>query len=321
MHSFAAQINRPPDLQHSQMSQLALRELAAFVALAAQRSFTRAAADCHLSQPAFSALIRALETTVGARLFDRTTRSVELTAEGRVLLESAPALLRDAEQALADVRDHVARRRGRVAIAVLPSLAAGWLAPLLARYHAEFPGVLLDVADVLSEQCIARVRAGQADFALAATRSNTPELLTEDFCHDGFHVVCRTDHPLAAQPGPLGVADLAPHAIVQLARSSSVRQVLEAAIYPQQLRTVLELDQLSTVAGMVRAGLGLTVVPTLTLFHFDHPDLVQRPFDAPGLQRQVFLVRRADRSLSLAAQTLYERVLAERSALVHGADH
>lgn len=301
------------------MSKLALRELAAFVALAQQRSFTRAAADCHMSQPAFSALIRTLETTVGARLFDRTTRTVELTAEGRVLLESAPRLLHDAEQALADVRDHVARRRGRVAVAVLPSLAAGWLPPLLARYHAAFPGVVLDVADVLSEQCIARVRAGQADFALASTRSSTPELVTEDFCSDGFHVVCRTDHPLAAQPGPLGLADLAAHDIVQLARSSSVRQYLEAALYPQQLRTVLELDQLSTVAGMVLAGLGLTVVPTLTLFHFAHPALVRRPLAAPGLQRQVFIVRRADRSLSLAAQALYDRVLAERPAEVAAA--
>jgi len=298
---------------------LSLRELAAFVALAEQRSFTRAAADCHLSQPAFSALIKALEDLVGARLFDRTTRSVELTAEGRVLLESAPRLLRDAGQALADVRDHVARRRGRVAVAVLPSLAAGWLPPLLARYHSDFPGVALDVADVLSEQCIARVRSGQADFALASTRSRMPELLTEDFCQDGFHVVCRRDHPLAARRQALTLADLAPYPIVQLARSSSVRQYLEAAIYPDQLRTVLELDQLSTVAGMVRAGLGLSVVPSLTLFHFAHPELVLRPFDAPGLQRQVFLVRRADRALSSAAQALYERVLADRPRPGHGA--
>src|SRR5881409_1988343 len=103
------------------------RALHAFVTLAEQRSFTRAAALCHLSQPAFSALIRALEDNLGARLFDRTTRSVELTAEGRVFVESARRLLRDVDDALADLRDHAARRRGRVAIAVLPSLAAGWL--------------------------------------------------------------------------------------------------------------------------------------------------------------------------------------------------
>jgi len=294
---------------------LSTRELAAFVALAEQRSFTRAAVQSHLSQPAFSALIRALEETVGARLFDRTTRSVELTAEGRVLMDAAPRLLRDVEQALADVRDHVARRRGRVAVAVLPSLAAGWLPPLLAAYRERWPGVQLDVADVLSEACIDRVRSGAADFALAATRTATPELLTEDFCSDAFHVVCRADHALAALRGGRGalhLADLAPYPIVQLARSSSVRQYVEAAIHPTRLATAMELDQLSSVAGMVRAGLGISIVPTLTLFHFNHPELVTRHFDAPGLLRQVFIVRRADRSLSSAAQALYEMALTAR---------
>ena len=291
---------------------LSTRELFAFVTLAEQRSFTRAAVLCHLSQPAFSALIQALECSVGARLFDRTTRSVEPTAEGQLLLEPARRLLRDAGDALDDVRDHVARRRGRVSIAVLPALAAGWLPPLLAAFHAENPGVELDVADVLSEACIERVRSGRADFALASTRSDSPELRTEAFCSDRFHVVCRIDHALAAGNGALTLEKVVSYPIVQLSRSSSVRQYVEAAIYPRQLRTTMELDQLSTVAGMVRAGLGVTVVPTLTLFHFKHPELVIRPLDAPGLARQIFVVRRADRSLGSAAQRLYEVLVAAR---------
>jgi DNA-binding transcriptional LysR family regulator len=219
----------------------------------------------------------------------------------------------------ADGRDHSARKRGHVAIAVLPSLAAGWLPPLLARYHAAHPGVVLDVADVLSDACIERVRSGAADFALASTRTATPELRTDDFCTDTFHMVCRHDHPLAGRRGRLRVEHLAPYPIVQLARSSSVRQYLDAAIYPLQLRTVVELDQLSTVAGMVRAGLGITIVPSLTLFHFEHPDLATRPFTPPGLVRQVFVVRRADRSLSSAAQGLYELLLAARPKRTRGA--
>ena len=292
---------------------LSTRELLAFVTLVEQRSFTRAAALTHLSQPAFSALIRALEASVGARLFDRTTRSVELTAEGCVFVESARRILRAADDALDDVRDHAARRRGRVAVAVLPALAAGWLPPLLAAFHAENPGVELDVADVLSEDCIERVRSGRADFALASTRAESPELRTEAFCSDRFHVVCRTDHALAdSGDGALTLQALAPYPIVQLSRPSSVRQYVEAALYPTQLRTVLELDQLSTVAGMVRAGLGITVVPALTLFHFEHPALVTRRLEAAGLVRQVFVVRRAERALGSAAQRLYEMMLAAR---------
>jgi LysR family carnitine catabolism transcriptional activator len=295
---------------------ISTRALRAFVSLAEQKSFTRAAAANHLSQPAFSALIRSLEEALGARLFERTTRSVELTAEGAVFVESARRLLRDAETALTDLRDHVARRRGRVSIAVLPSLAAGWLPDLLARFHREHPGIELDVADALSDECISLVRLGRADFALAATRVEAAELHTERFCSDRFHLVCRKDHPLARGRGPVRLPDLLPHPIVQLARSSSVRQYLDATIYPRQLRTVLELEQLSSVAGMVRAGLGITVVPSLTLFHFSDAQLVSRPLRAAGLTRQVFLVRRSDRSLSVAAQALCDLLMRNRPSTV-----
>ncbi|MBL0917754.1 MAG: LysR family transcriptional regulator [Hydrogenophaga sp.] len=291
---------------------LSTRELRAFVALAEQRNFTRAAAQCHLSQPAFSALIRALEEHVGGRLFDRTTRQVELTVEGSAFLEPAARLLRDADAAVGDVRDHVARRRGRVAIAALPSLAAGWLPPLLARFHRDHPGIELDVADVLSDDCVARVQAGHADFALASTRANASGLRTERFCADTFHAVFRKDHPLAASAGKVKLSELGAWPIIQLARSSSVRQYVEAAIYPNRLQTLLELEQLSSVAAMVREGLGISIVPTLTLFHFDHKDLRARPVVSTGLKRQVFLVRRADRALSSAAQGLYELLMAHK---------
>ena len=291
---------------------ISTRALRAFISLVEQKSFTRAAAANHLSQPAFSALIRSLEEEVGARLFERTTRSVELTAEGAVFVEPARRLLRDAEEAITDLSDHVARRRGRVAIAVLPSLAAGWLPPLLARFHRDHPGIELDVADALSDECTSRVRLGRADFALAATKVEAAELRTERFCTDRFHLVCRKDHALARNRGPVTLNDLLPHPIVQLARSSSVRQYIESTIYPRQLRTVLELEQLSSVAGMVRAGLGVTIVPSLTLFHFEHPDLVSRPVRAQGLTREVFLVRRSDRGLSLAAQALCDLLMKHR---------
>lgn len=295
-------------------SNVSTRQLQAFVNLAEVRSFTRAAALSHLSQPAFSALIQGLEDAVGVRLFDRTTRSVDLTAEGRVFAESARRLLHDTQRALDDMHEHAARRRGRVSVAVLPSLVAGWLPHVLAGFRAAHPGIALDVADVLSEQCIQHVQAGQADFALASTRADSADLQAEPFCSDDFHVVCRHDHALASRRR-LKLADLAPHAVVHLARSSSVRQVLEAAIYPAQLQSVMELVQLSSVAGMVRAGLGISVVPTLTLFHFAHEDLVTRPLHAPGLRRQIFIVRRRDRTLSVAAQALYEAVLAARPRL------
>jgi LysR family transcriptional regulator, carnitine catabolism transcriptional activator len=292
---------------------LSTRQVRAFLALAEQKNFTRAAQQCHLSQSAFSSLIRTLEDAIGVRLFDRDTRNVELTPEGRLFLGGAQRLMEDLRASLQDLGEHAARRRGRVALAALPSLAAGWRPGVLAEFRELYPGIELDVADVLSESCVEYVRSGRADFALAAVRSSAPELQTQQFCEDGFHLVCRKDNPLARRR-QLSLADLAGEPFIHLARSSSVRQHIEAAIHPARMNRVMELDQLSTVAGMVRAGLGISIVPTLTLFHFEGPDLVTRPIEAPGLRRQIFVILRNDRSLSVAAQALLEFLLERRPA-------
>ena len=93
-----------------------------------------------------------------------------------------------------------------------------------------------------------------------------------------------------------------------------MRQYLEAAFHPQPMNTVMEVDQLATVMGMVRAGLGISVVPALTLFHFAAAGDRHRPVRLPGLTRRIYLVRRRDRSLSVAAQALHDLALAHRPA-------
>ena len=90
-----------------------------------------------------------------------------------------------------------------------------------------------------------------------------------------------------------------------------MRQYLEPALHPQAMHTLMEVEQLATVMGMVRAGLGISVVPALTLFHFEQRGLVTPPLSLPGLTRQIYLVRRRDQSLSVAAHALYALVMAE----------
>lgn len=287
---------------------LSLRQLRAFLALADQRSFTQAAATCHLSQPAFSALIRTLEGELNTRLFDRDTRSVELTAEGRLFAASARRLVGDFGAALSDLSDHVERRKGRVHIAALPSLAAGWLPAVFAEFRQTWPGIELNLSDLLSDACVDLVRNGKADFALASTGVSHAGLSTRLVCTDRFYLVCRKDHPLAAQASPT-LKKLAPYPFIHMSRNSSVRQTLEAALHPLQANTVLEVDQLATAAGMVEAGLGISVVPALTLFHFERKSLVTRPLAASGLTRKIYLVRRQEGSLSAAAQALHDLVV------------
>lgn len=287
---------------------LSTRTIQAFLALVELKNFTRAASHCHLSQPAFSALIKSLEDSVCLKLFDRSTRHVQLTPEGERFLHSALRIQAELQACEKAMRDTALLAQGRVAVALLPSLAAGWLPDVLQQFLGQHPGVEVAVLDVLSEPCIAAVGNGEADFALAAIRADTPDLQAELFCSDDFHLVCREDHPLAAQER-LGVADLLPWPFVHLARHSSVRQYLDAAFFPQSMHTLVEVEQLATVMGLVHAGLGISVVPALSLFHFDKPGLITRPLSLPGMDRQIYLVRRRERSLSLAAQALYRLML------------
>ena len=292
--------------------QPSIRQLRAFVLLAEESNFTRAAKAMHLSQPAFSALIGGLETALGVRLFDRSKRHVALAPEGAEFHASALRALAEFDHAIAGVNDRTALRRGRVSIALLPSLAAGWLPKMVATYCAKHPGVTVDVADVLSEACIEKVMTMHADFALAAVRVETPELQAQMFCADNFHLVCRARHPLARPDATLTPRELAAYPFIHLSRTSSVRQYLEAAFHPQPMKTMMEVDQLATVMGMVRAGLGISLVPALALFHFKHPEIVTRPVRLPGLTRRIYLVRRRDHSLSIAAQALHDFMLKNR---------
>lgn len=294
---------------------LSSRQLRAFIALVEERHFTRAAQRCHQTQPAFSALIRSLEEALGVRLFDRTTRKVELTTEGRLFQDAARRLLDDMDAAVVNLRDHAALRRGRVTVAALPSLAAGWLPAVYAAFHRDHPAVSLHLHDALLEPCLEHVRRGDADIAVAAEGMNMAGLATEPLCEDVFHLVCRKDHPLAGKRH-VSLSDLGNAPIIQLGKGSSIRQSLARHAGFSQLRTFLEVDHLATVTGLVAAGLGVSLVPSMTLYQFSHPELAIVPLAGRArLKRSLFLIRRSDQSLSVAAQAFYDVLLRERRAL------
>ncbi|KAF1048153.1 MAG: HTH-type transcriptional regulator GltC [Herbaspirillum frisingense] len=299
---------------------ISTRLLQAFLALADCRHFGHAAERCHVSQSAFSAMIQKLEAAAGARLFERDTRNVTLTPEGELFVEVARQLVADIEAAFSDMSDYVARRKGRVAIAALPSLAAGWLPPVLADYRTRYPGVQVELFDAISDHCLDLLRHGKADIALTAPGPNLLEFDTQPLCSDPFYLVCRKDHKLAARRR-IKVPQLAGCELIHLARSTSVRQHLDAMLHPGgTINTGLEVEHLATVAALIESGLGVSVVPELTLFQFRLPNLVAIPLDAPELVRPLLIVTPKERSLSIAAQGLLELVeeKAEKAALEAG---
>jgi DNA-binding transcriptional LysR family regulator len=294
---------------------LSSRQLRAFVALEQERHFTKAAQRCHQTQPAFSALIKSLEDSIGVRLFDRTTRRVELTPEGVLFNTSALRLLNDLDAVMENLQDHVAKRKGRVSVAALPSLAAGWLPDIYAQFHARYPAIELQLHDALLEPCLELLRRGAVDMAVAAQGKDMAGLLAEPLCEDHCYVVCRDDHPLAARSS-VHLRELKGSAVIQLGKNSSIRQSLLHNTDFCSLGSFLEVDHLATVTGLVAAGLGVSLVPAMTLFQFGHPRLKIIPLAPESrVKRSLYLIRRHEKSLSSAAQAFYDVLLDQRRLL------
>lgn len=283
--------------------------LNAFVTLAQSRRFTVAARRCHLSQSAFSQAIARLESHVGTRLFERSTRSVVLTPEGERLLPVAQRVLDEMQAAIGELRDHAERRTGKVAIAALPSLAADWLPGVFARFRERYPGIALQLHDVVLERTLALVREGTVDFAINANAGYEEEFETTPLFEDRFHLVCRPDHALARRRS-VRLTALTGQPYIHSLRNASMWRQLYPRLREVALRdTGIEVNYLATLAGMIANGLGVSIVTGMALFNFTRRGLVCVPITEPGLRYRVDLVRRRGHAPSIAARAFEETLM------------
>lgn len=291
-----------------------MRDLAAFLALAETRHFTRAAERSHLSQSAFSQRIARIERAAGVALFQRSTRHVALTPEGAAFAEEARRIQQDLRQAVAHLRDLATRRTGKVAVAALPSVAAVWMPQVIARYRERNPLVRLQLFDTLAQGAVELLRAGTVDLAITAG-GDLREFELAELKQERFHLVCPKSHALAGKRG-VSLAQLAGEEVLHLARTSSVRQRLDAATQSAPLGRpgALEVEHLATLAALVAQGLGVSVVPELTLFHFRRAGLAAVPVRDKALVRPILLARRKGEALSVAAQALVREIVAQARA-------
>lgn len=282
-----------------------LRQLQAFRMVADLGSFSAAAERLHLSQPALSAAIRKLEEMLNARLFDRTTRQVLLTAEGEELLRLATRLTDEFEAVSSDLQDYLARRRGRLVVAALPSLAAITLPPALAGLKRHHPGIDVVIRDTLHDQIQDLVESGAADFGLTVAPAKSKDFTFQPLIVDRFVMVCRPDHPLANRRA-VSWDRMVRFPIIAMARTSSVRQHIDAAcaaagIEPQGL---YDPEHLATVGALIREGLGIAALPSLTTPLLRFADLVEVPIKDPVVRRTMGIIQRRNRTASIAARTL-----------------
>lgn len=283
-----------------------LNDLLAFRAVAELANFRRAAEAVHISQPAFSRRIDKLEQALGVKLLDRTTRRVSLTAVGRDFARKTALWLDELDNTLLAVRGVAATRMGEVTIACVPSTVYYHVSQVIRRYRETYPKIRVKIRDAGANEVLDAVVRGEADFGLNFIGGQEPEIEFMSLLEERFVAACRRDHPLANKRR-VTWAELADHDFISVSKISGNRLLIDQALAGASKRPVslYEADHVTTLLGLVEAGLGVAVVPSLAMPARDHPLLASVALVEPVVTRRVGLIRRKGRTLSPAAQQLY----------------
>ncbi len=277
-------------------------QLRAFIAVTESSSFSGAGERLHLTQPAVSKRIAALETHLGQRLLDRVGRRVRLTEAGRLLLPRARQLLSDmegTERLLADLAAPVA---GPLQVGTSHHIGLRRLPPALQEFARRYPQVELELTFQASEQICRAVAEGALDLGVVTLppQARAPLALTPLWT-DPLFAVCGDDHPLAgrAADAPLSLAELAACPAVLPDAGTFTRRLIEAPFRAQglELRVKLATNYLETLRMMATIGLGWSVLPGTLL----DPALRVLP-TAFQAERRLGVIRHAAITPSRAAQ-------------------
>jgi DNA-binding transcriptional LysR family regulator len=292
------------------------KQVHAFAAVAKTSSFSRAAEQLNIAQSRVSVLIRDLENELAVRLFDRTTRRMELTAAGRDFRPHAEKLLADLRHALEDTHALGERRRGRLTVAAPPLLMESLIPRLLVPFKRDFPGVRVNLIDARRERIIEVVKAGEADIGIGTFGQHEDGLIWTRLASDPLFLFCAESHPLAAVRRPRW-QDLAGVPMIGLTRESGVRALVEygcsaSGITPQ---VEYEVSLATTALSLVEVGLGVAILPANAMTAARQLPIVARPLSHPTVLREISMIARHGRSLSPAAAEWVQRLQRDMKAM------
>ena len=260
-----------------------LRHLRYFLAVAQERHFGRAAQRLHMAQPPLSQQIRQLEAELGTRLFERTTRRVDLTDAGRLLVERATQILADVESAANDVAEVGRGAAGVLRVGFSGTATYRYMPEVVRRAAQELPHVRLQVVgEMLTPQMEEALLENRLDVAVLRPPVSSDDIAVDEIAQTPLTVALPIDHRLAQEDGPLPASALAGEDLVSYPRTSSVATITAEAIRRAGIRPriVQEATETSTLIALVAAGLGISIIPAAHALPF-HSTIRVRPLDPP----------------------------------------
>ncbi len=291
-----------------------IHQLRYFIAVADEGSFSRAAAKVRVAQPSLSQQIRKLEAEVGQPLFDRLPRSVVLTEAGRCLIDYARQILAsigDARRCVDELKEEIA---GALAVGAISTIAPYVLPELVVTFQKHYPQVTLEIVEDVTAGITRRIEAGELDVALASTCQQSPTLRRESLASEPLLALVPEGHPLAKKT-VVELDDLKSQRFLLLHEMHCLSQQVNHLLESRRLRPEIALagSQLSTIANMVAASIGVSIVPQLMVKHYATPGCVSLPFAPPVPERELNLLYNPLRFQSKAAAAFRQEAAAALS--------
>ena len=282
---------------------LSARQLHAVLAVVEYNSFIAAAAFLKTSQPALTRTIKRVEDVLGVRLFDRSTRRVEITAAGKEFAAVAERMLNDLRISVSSMREIGEEQRGQIIISSIMSVATGLLPAIVAKYRASRPGIEIILREGVHGTVFEDIRSGTADLGITYVDDVPDFIEAKRMGREIFTVILPRTHPLAKRTA-VALTDLVSFPFVSLPYDSRTRRIIDGAASTagHALRHAATVTQFATMMSFVRAGVGIAIVPSSAIAGFLGKDLVVLKLTKPRLSRDVGVITLRERELTPAAK-------------------
>ncbi|WP_454056482.1 LysR family transcriptional regulator [Cupriavidus sp. Marseille-Q8015] len=295
---------------------IAPRQLRIFLALAESLNFSRTAQQFFITQPSLSKAVKDLESELGVALFERSTRSVRLTPAGDQLVPMARRVIGEYDTGLRQMQGRAEHEAHRIAMAALPSLANVILPGVCGALEQRFPHAQMSIVDCADGAAVQRVIGYQVDFALASASPSHAELQFEEILRDRFVLLAPAAWHRRVRK-QMRMEELTDLPLISMTDASTAKKYMSAAFLQRgvMFQPKLQLDQIGTIAGFVKQGLGIAVLPylgilpLLSLMGMRVAEIVDGPV------RSVGIVRRKASPLSAIAAEAVEQVRVVSDAL------
>lgn len=293
-----------------------LRHLRTIVAVAQHGSFTKAAEELHLAQSAISQQIRRLEAELGMEVFRRTSRSVEVTAEGQVILDHARRVLDEVDDMHSQLAELTGLLKGRLSIGGMYPFGRYDLYGVLADFRAQHPGVEIHMVEDTQDQILAKLRTDELDAAFTSVDTDDlgDEFAATLIWEEEFVVAAKPGHPIARLEH-VTLEQLAAEPIIAYRDNSALRRRLEGAFAKRGLmpQNAFVCTEMGAVRELASTGLGVAMLPR-SIAEQPGPPIALVPFGPEPLTWPTALVWRATRRQPPAAKAFLQLALARAEA-------